>query len=215
LETLSIDLQYFANVCWYKKVYNYKNVEFWLYERHRKMSFRNRLWLSGADGVLSLSVPIVDGRNEKQLYRNMKIVPGRWQVIHFRAISSCYNRSPWFEHYRDDLADLFNRPFEFLMDWNLACFEWMNRQLDIPLNWELKSEPQESTFKKHPVKDDSTNFFLPGNKETWLKEDGNTIKYAQVFQDRVGFIPGLSILDLLFCEGPQAKKLLVQNKNAG
>jgi WbqC-like protein family len=208
LTSLSIDLQYFANLNWYKKAYNYKRVVFNIYEKHKKMSFRNRLWLSGADGQLSLSVPIVDGRNENQFYRDIKIVPGRWQVIHFRAISSCYNRSPWFEHYRDELAVLYNRPIEYLMDWNLACFEWINHQLEFPLEWELKSYLKDGDPEWSSEAADATNYFLPARKETWLK-NGDIIKYTQVFQDRVGFVPGLSILDLLFCEGPGAMKKLV------
>ena len=132
IEVLLIDLQYFANVNWYKKVDHYKYIIFTESDRHVKMSFRNRLWLSGADGLLSLSIPLEASRNEKQLYKDVNIAPGNWATSHFRTITSCYNRSPWFEYYRDELAVLYATPQRFLWDWNLACFNWLNQHLPLP-----------------------------------------------------------------------------------
>ncbi|MBZ5855808.1 WbqC family protein [Flavihumibacter profundi] len=215
-EILYIDLQYFANVNWYKKAVQYKYIEFDKSEYHVKMSFRNRLWLSGADGLLSLSIPLVNSRNEQQLYKDVRIAPGKWQVIHFRTITSCYNRSPWFEHYCDELAVLYNQQHTFLMDWNLACFEWINRQFANRINWRFASPggnyPAGTTRRVIPAGwengNDFTNLFRPGNKEEWLGTEVIHMKYTQVFEDRVGFIPGLSVLDLLFCEGPAALNVL-------
>ncbi len=200
IEILLIDLQYFANVNWYKKAGLYKYIIFTESDRHVKMSFRNRLWLSGADGLLCLSIPLEASRNEKQLYKDVRIAPGNWAISHFRTITSCYNRSPWFEYYRDELAVLYATPQRFLWDWNLACFNWLNQHLPSPGGY----YPPGSTRRVKEI--DARNYFRPGNKAEWL--GGDTVKYTQVFEDRVGFIPGLSILDLLFCEGPAARKWL-------
>ncbi|MBC6489908.1 WbqC family protein [Flavihumibacter stibioxidans] len=212
INTLSVDLQYFGNVYWFKKAIKYKHIEFSEYEYHSKMSFRNRLWLAGADGRMNLSVPILDGRNERQLYKEVKIAGGRWATDHFRAICSCYNRSPWFEHYRDDLAELYKKQYQFLQDWNLACLDWVNDQLGQPIDWQfispVGSHPSGATRRVRPDGNDYTNFYRPGNMDEWIEEGGGGIKYAQVFEERTGFIPGLSILDLLFCEGPAAIGIL-------
>lgn len=208
---LLIDLQYFASVNWYKKVYNYKNIVIDSYETHSKMSFRNRLWLAGGDGRLTLSVPVKDARNEKQLYRDMRIVPGRWQTIHLRAIISCYNRSPWFEYYRDELAALFSQPFQFLLDWNVACFEWMEKCLGKKVGLhlvELKNiDVIKDQFQGAEVVDER-NLIRPSALDRLTANHAEAIRYKQVFEERVGFIPGLSILDLLFCVGPAANEKL-------
>lgn len=208
---LITDLQYFASVNWYIKVYNHKDVIIDLYEGHSKMSFRNRLWLAGGDGRLTLSVPVSDARNEKQLYRDLKIVPGRWPTEHLRAIISCYNRSPWFEYYRDELADLYSRPFQFLIDWNFACFEWMEKCLGKKVGLTMvdlhnESEIQERFNGAEMV--DERNQIRPSILDRLSGNQDGVIRYRQVFEDRVGFIPGLSILDLLFCVGPAANEKL-------
>ena len=215
MSTLRIDLQYFASVNWYKKVYNYTHVELSEYEKHRKMGFRNRLWIAGAEGRMNLSVPIIDARNEKQVYKDVRIVSGRWQLEHFRALVSCYNRSPWFEHYRDELAALYERPFEYLFDWNMACFNWLNEKLDLPLTVDLRKpsatdgRPAENADAPQGVgMVNFTDYFHPSNAKNWLEGEENRIRYSQVFEDRIGFLPGLSILDLLFCKGPMGVKRL-------
>lgn len=207
-DSLNIDLQLFPNVYWFKKVYKYKYAEFNEYEWHSKMSFRNRFWIAGADGRMSLSVPILEARNEKQLYRDVKIAGGTWALDHFRGLCSCYNRSPWFEHYRDGLADIYKKEYKYLIDLNLECLDWVNRQFGQPIQWSFHSpvgnHPSGRTRRVPPDGCDYTNFFRPSNQEEWIREGGGTIRYAQVFEERTGFIPGLSILDLLFCEGPGA-----------
>ena len=198
MESLKIDLQYFANVDWFKKAYNYKNVYFSLYEFHSKMSFRNRTLIAGASGPLRLSVPIVDGRNERQLYKEVKLVAGRWQLEHFRAIVSCYNRSPWFEYYRDELAVLFEQRYEYLFDWNIACHDWVVKKLGLGNPFQIL---QEGPGNEH-LFENAVNEFHPGR----VSGLGEAATYTQVFQEKTGFIAGLSILDLLFCEGPGAQK---------
>ena len=154
--------------------------------------------------MLSLSVPIEGSRNERQLYKDVRIAPGKWAISHFRTITSCYNRSPWFEHYRDELAVLFETPFTFLWDWNLACFNWLSHKLPLPLGSHITLDAKQARPDGKFI--DCRNYFRPGNRAEWI---ANTeVKYTQVFEDRVGFIPGLSILDILFCEGPASRKWL-------
>ncbi|WP_290793407.1 WbqC family protein [Flavihumibacter sp. UBA7668] len=208
MNSLIIDLQYFANVNWFKKAYNYKHVYLSKYEMHAKMSFRNRTMIAGADGPLRLTVPIVDGRNERQFYKDVKTVDGRWRLEHFRAIASCYNRSPWFEYYRDELADLYKMPFANLFEWNLACQNWVVEKIGLGNPFiivEKEEEIRDSTIFPFMEMDNAVNEFHPGSDGGLLYITSN---YTQVFHEKTGFIAGLSILDLLFCKGPSAKNLL-------
>ncbi|KYP14256.1 WbqC family protein [Flavihumibacter sp. CACIAM 22H1] len=209
MSSLIIDLQYFANVNWYKKVYNYKYVYLNKYEQHTKMSFRNRTMLAGATGPLRLTVPIEDGRNERQFYKEVNIVSGRWQLEHFRAIVSCYNRSPWFEYYRDEMAVLFETPASGLFEWNLLCHQWVVKKLGLAdpftvVDW--GAEGPDWRGQDGQAADNLVNFFHPANTASTAAQLGS---YTQVFQEKTGFIAGLSILDLLFCEGPSAKNWLL------
>lgn len=200
MKSLKIDLQYFANVNWYKKAYKYKYVYLSSFDIHTKMSFRNRTMIAGATGPLRLSVPVVDGRNERQFYKEVKLVDGRWRIEHFRAIVSCYNRSPWFEYYRDEMAELFQNPFEYLFDWNLHCHEWVVKKLGLgnPFKITNGDEIFEGDYEN------AVNEFAPGS---WSNQ-ANLPVYTQVFKEKTGFLAGLSILDLLFCEGPSAAEWL-------
>ena len=200
MKSLKIDLKYFENVNWYKKAYKYKYVYLSSFDMHTKMSFRNRTMIAGATGPLRLSVPVVDGRNERQFYKEVKLVDGRWRIEHFRAIVSCYNRSPWFEYYRDEMAELFQNPFEYLFDWNLHCHEWVVKKLGLgnPFKITNGDEIIEGDYEN------AINEFAPGS---WSNQ-ANLPVYTQVFQEKTGFLAGLSILDLLFCEGPSAAEWL-------
>ena len=203
MSSLFIDLQYFPSINWFKKSLKYEHVVFFKYDSHRKMSFRNRLLLAGADGPLRLSIPLVDGRNEKQAYADVRIQPGYWQRDHFRALVSCYNKSPWFDYYRDDLAVLFEKPEGFLFDFNLRCLVWMEKSLKrkIPFSVENALEACRVIVDRT---DDFRDYFRPANIADWAAGPDAVRPYQQVFENRQGFVPGLSILDLLFCEGPAA-----------
>ena len=194
--TLLIDLQYFPSIILYKSLCESSNIVFEQYETYQKMSFRNRCQIAGAEGLINLSVPLVKGRDQKTLIREVRISDRQpWQAQHWKTIVSCYSRSPWFEFYRHELEALYRRRFDFLLDWNLSCFEWSLRVLGLSIPVSL-TERYEKEFVDENVTD-WRGKILPKNQEEGPK-------YRQVFEERIGFIPNLSVLDLLFCEGKEA-----------
>ncbi|MBS1598106.1 MAG: WbqC family protein [Bacteroidetes bacterium] len=196
------EIQYFPSLIFYKNSFHCTNIVFEQYETYQKMSFRNRTMIAGANGIIELSVPLARGRNQKGLTKDVRIDNRqKWQMRHWRSIESSYNHSPWFQFYVDDLTALYKKPFDFLIDWNLACFEWTTRIL----NWPVKISLSDVFHKKYEVRkwSDQRNNLLPKN---YMYHD--PVKYRQVFEDRNGFIPNLSILDLLCCEGKRAAILL-------
>lgn len=188
------------------------------------MSFRNRCQVAGPQGVVDLSIPLVSGREQKTLVKEVRIsnrLP--WAAQHWKTIMSCYSRSPWFDHYREELEGLYRRRFDYLLDWNLACFDWSVRMLGLSIpvrlteGWVreyLPGEVMDWRGKLRP-RDRESGWSCGGPdaggmdvREGVEGMGGEAIRYRQVFEERTGFIPNLSILDLLFCEGKNARGYL-------
>jgi hypothetical protein len=152
--------------------------------------------------LVSLSVPLEKGRDRQQLMKDTRIsYLGRWQSEHLRTLESCYSRSPFYEFYRDDVNRLLSSKETFLLDKNLAILEWLARILAIPSSWSL-TDNYLKTYPPEVV--DRRDAILPKN----FQEQDQPVMYTQVFADRIGFQPNLSVLDLLFCTGPAAGKIL-------
>ena len=205
MQKLIVDLQYFAPVTVYKKLTGFSNIVFEQYEHFDKMSFRNRTVVAGANGPVNLSVPLESGRNQRSLVKDVRIsAKENWQSRHWKTIQSCYNRSPFFEFYSPDLEELYRKRFQYLWDWNLACFEWTIRKLRVSIEVNFSTEYQ-------PLYDmnsyaDWRGKILPKNKPN----PGQYPVYRQVFEERLGFLPNLSILDLMFCQGTRAMEILLR-----
>jgi len=203
---LITDIQYFPSVILFKNLNKITNIIFEQYDRHQKMSFRNRCQLAGADGIIQLSIPLGGGRDQRTIMKEVRIANKQdWQGQHWKTIVSCYSRSPWFEFYRDDLFRLYQRPFTFLLDWDLECFEWVARMLGRTLEISITDSYREDYDKNEWL--DLRGKIGPRTIGQ-LQESAPAPKYRQVFEERTGFLPGLSILDLLFCEGKNASRYI-------
>ncbi len=202
---LIIENQYFGSINYICTLFQFSNIKIEQYESYQKMSFRNRCMVVGSNGVVNLSVPLEKGRNQKQLMKDVRIsYSGNWQAQHLRTIESCYSRSPFFEFYRDGVWTLLQKQELFLLDLNLAILEWLKKVMKFPGTISLT----ETYLKEYPSGiADRRNTILPKNFQAWPMP----FRYTQVFEDRVGFLPNLSILDLLFCCGPEARTLLEGN----
>ncbi|MDF2191967.1 WbqC family protein [Paraflavitalea sp. CAU 1676] len=188
----------------YKKASSFSHVEFDVYENWQKMSFRNRCILAGSGGPVSLSIPLEEGRGQRKLTRDVRISNRYpWQTQHWKTIVSCYNRSPWFEFYRDELELLYQQSFEFLVDWNLACWRWSVKKLGWSVSTGVTAERIENLDVTKWL--DFRNELLP---KSIMHKFPDPVMYQQVFEDRIGFLPHCSILDLLFCEGKNARAVL-------
>jgi hypothetical protein len=201
---LVVESQYFSPSILFKKSIETSNIEFDLYEPWRKMSFRNRCVVAGANGQINLSIPVLEGREQKKPMKEVVIDNRKsWQAQHWKTITSCYNRSPWFDFFGHELEELYRQPFEFLNDWNRTCFEWVTKKLGMQIGVSYT----QSFLPLYPETEfiDWRNRLLP---KSINQEFPEPVRYRQVFEERIGFIPHLSILDLLFCEGKNAKRIL-------
>ena len=198
------EYQYFPTVSLLSALIKIKHINFESYETYQKGGFRNRSEVLGSNGVIQLVIPLVGGRTQKLQITDVKIdFREDWQRSHFRTLLACYNRSAFFEYYRDGLDRLFQRRLNWLVEWNMSCLEWVISVLkfDMVIGKTTSFEPGYSSEEYADFRGilNPKNRMLPGVKP---------IYYPQVFSSQGGFVPGISILDLIFCEGPRAGEIL-------
>jgi hypothetical protein len=196
---------YFAPVSYFSKLAGYPEIYIEQHENFIKQSYRNRAVILGANGPISLIVPVEKGRGPKIKIKDLRIAyDEEWQRNHWRTIFSAYNSSPFFEHYADDLQPFFLKKTKFLFDFNQQITETVLEILEIPIILKLTE-----VYEKVPEK--CLNFRDRISPKAHLNaEDPSFIaqSYTQVFSEKFGFVPNLSILDLLFNEGPSADSVL-------
>ncbi len=172
-------------------------------EFYEKQSYRNRCNIAGANGQLALTIPVEKSKGARMLTRDVRISEhSDWQLQHWRSIESAYNSTPFFEYYKDDLLPFYEQDWTFLWDFNIEIqakmLELLDLQVDIQLTKEYKVDFDENVL-------DARNSIHP-KKET----DTRSLKgYYQVFEQRFGFIPNLSIIDMLFNMGNESILVLI------
>ena len=187
---------YFGPVQWYQKLYRYDSVSIDLQETFQKQTYRNRCLIATTQGVQALTVPVV--HDASNAIRDIRISDhGNWRHLHWQALQTAYGDSPFFEYYEDDLRPFFtDRHWERLIDYNESIYQKMCELLDIQPKIVLSS-------CNHPL--NLSDFRLGINPKHPLEDvDFQPKPYYQVYQQKHGFLPNLSILDLLFNMGPES-----------
>lgn len=168
-------------------------------DSYQKQTYRNRCYIYGANGKLSLNIPVHYTQKNRQSTKEIQIEnSSKWQSTHWKSIESAYKTSPFFEFYEDELKILFENPQEFLLDFNFECIAVINNCIGF--------EPV-ITYTKQFCKtnlESDYRFMVNARKESKIE----TNPYIQVFQEKHGLIMNLSILDLLFNEGPNTLNYL-------
>jgi hypothetical protein len=166
-----------------------------MHEHFPKQTYRNRASIHSPNGKLDLIVPVEKGSAMHRPIKDIRIsYEFNWQRIHWLSLQTSYRSSAFFEFYEDDFAPFYEKKWEFLVDYNQELLELMSCLVKLDFSFtpttEYKSVETELDFRTtiHPKKD---LLF-------------STTPYYQVFEDRNGFIQNLSIVDLLFNQGPQS-----------
>lgn len=200
-----IELQYFPPIAYFSALLKHDKIWIEQYENYQKGSYRNRCEIATSNGVLRLSIPLEKGKNNQTSIKEVKIYNTQnWQIQHWRAIKSAYGKSPYFEYYSDELFPFFNKKYDFLFDWNLEMFDFIVENLGLPIDYQFTTDyslaPSDCVDYRNKItpKKDTTTIYQP-------------VPYGQVFQDKHGFTPNLSVLDLLFCKGPEGILTIANN----
>lgn len=190
---------YFPNLAHFVAMVNSGVVYLEVCDNYQKQTLRNRTEIYAANGKLALTVPVSYTQKNRQLYKDVKIAnEDYWQQQHLKSLQSAYSMSPFYDYYIDDLMPLFEKQFDYILDFNLSCFDVLLDSLQIEL-----SITETTIFEKQPL--DKTNFRTMVNRNFEVKPFQ---KYTQVFTEKYGYISNLSILDLLFNEGPNSELYL-------
>lgn len=174
------------------------------YDSYQKQTYRNRCRILGPNGVLTLSIPVKRQRGQKNLLKDIRIdYDSPWNKIHWKSLVASYAASPFFGFMADDLAVFYEQRFDFLVDLNLQMLLLSVNILGLDIPTELTS-----VFVKTGGMNDPREFIHP--KINRLEADPlfSALAYHQVFSDKHGFQANLSILDLLFNEGPNSLAIL-------
>lgn len=168
------------------------------FEHFPKQTYRNRAKIASPNGSLDLYVPVVKGSKVHTVYKDVKIsYDFKWQRLHWLSLQTSYRNSAYFEYYEDELSRFYTQKFEFLFDYNLEIFEWILQKLKKPAELSFTEEYLKNIGAELDYRD-RLSFKNPS-----LVHPAKP--YFQVFEDRTGFIENLSVVDLLFSQGPQAK----------
>ena len=196
MTTAILQTTYFGPIQWYQKLCRFDHCLIEQYDSYQKQTYRNRCVIATTNGLQTLTVP-VEHTDEKALVKDLRISDhNQWRRIHWNALQSAYSESPFFEYYADDIRPFFEKRYDYLIDFNEAIRQTICQLIDIQPQVEyttdyVKQYPndfREVIHAKHPQPDSN---FKP-------------CPYWQVFQHKHGFQPNLSILDLLFCMGPES-----------
>ena len=199
MTTAILSAAYFGPVQWYQKLNCYDRCLIECHDHYIKQTYRNRCTIATTQGVQTLSVPIERYDGLKCAMRDIRVSDhGNWRHLHWNALMSAYGESPFFEYYADDIRPFFEKRWEFLFDFNMEITFKMCELIDIRPTISTTDtyvadtagmhDFRDAIRPKHPLPDEQ---FVP-------------TPYYQVYRQKHGFLPNLSVLDLLFNEGNEA-----------
>lgn len=206
MKTLVLCPAYFAPIAHWVPLAHSTPIVWETQDHYQKQTYRNRAYIATANGKLMLNIPVKHTqKGTHQKYQEVRIENDfPWQQQHWKSLESAYRSSPFFEFYEDDLNVLYTTPALTLLDFNMRCIRWVCESLQL-------NAPEFTTTNYHKT--------LPSEHtdgRDWIHAKGNQPigldPYIQVFSEKNGFLANLSVLDLIFNEGPNAVSYLKKSR---
>lgn len=203
-KSVILSMAYFPPVQYFSAILEHEIYLIEKFENYTKQTYRNRCTIGSANGPLDLVIPVKKTSPGKTPVTEVKIDNDyRWQKLHWRALVSAYRNSPFFEFYEEEFRPFYNSTFENLFDYNLHLLETVLSLLEIDKQPRFTNKFMRSYSYDHS---DLRHSIHPKKSISGFHD----MPYSQVFMTKHGFIPGLSIADLLFNTGPAALEYLSQ-----
>ncbi|MBQ2434853.1 MAG: WbqC family protein [Bacteroidaceae bacterium] len=172
-------------------------------DNYVKQTYRNRCVIVDANGPLALTIPTEKTTEEKCLMRDIRISDhGNWRHRHWNALEAAYRHTPFFLYYEDDFRPFYEKKHEYLYDFNMELTQLVCDLIGI----DIHMEPTAVYGGEQPLTD-LRECIHP--KQSWHTDtEFSPTEYYQVFKEKHGFIPNMSIVDLLFNMGPESILIL-------
>ena len=200
-----ITASYAGNVQYYSKLAHYPQLVIDVYQHYEKQTLRNRCQIATANGPMDLIIPVSTNSGSKTIDKDVRILNNGWQKLHWGALEAAYRHSPFFMYYEDDIRPFFQQEYTFLLDFNLALQDSLMQLIGIAPQLTQSScyvDAQADTI-------DLRNIVRV--KKSIPDAQFGVVPYYQVFEQRHGFLPNLSIFDLLFNMGNESILVLQQS----
>ncbi|QOI96414.1 MAG: WbqC family protein [Flammeovirgaceae bacterium] len=192
-----IELHYLPSLAWFAAVSGYDEVIIEKHEHYVKQTYRNRCYIRGANRVEKLIIPLTSKSNHTRIADLRIDYSQKWLNNHWRSIESAYRNAPYFDHYADDLSHALFSGTSFLYELNNRLLEVCLKLLNLKVTLKESSQYEKTV---QPGTHDLRNQISP--KHSGLEKFIKPVAYTQVFGNT--FMPNLSIIDLLFCTGPES-----------
>ena len=189
---------YFGSIAYFRELARFDEVIIEIHEHFPKQTLRNRCEILGAQGVIRLTLPVSKPNGTKTpTYAIACSDQEDWKTIHLRTITTAYAAAPYFEHYISDIRALLETPTNSLIELNLRITQFLLSTWGINTKLKLSSE-----YVAQPIIDFRNTHFELNSQ--------NILFYTQIsYNTHQVFNPSLSVLDLLFCEGPMGRRIII------
>jgi len=202
-QNVLIDLHFAPSLEYFCALSDFKNITFEKFEHYVKQTYRNRCYIKTSQGVEMLSIPLTNKHGKVPFGEVMIDYSTRWQNIFWRTLESAYRNSPFFEHYSDDLKKIIYSNTSFIFDLNSQVLSFCLESL----KWS-RTVSETTGYQKDTNDPFSDMRSTITTRNTYIERGFyRPVPYYQVFGS--GFDENLSVLDLLFCTGPSASKVLM------
>ena len=185
---------YFGPISCWKQIIN-SNILWDVHQNYIKQTYRNRTFIHSANGLQILTVPVKHSKIKFSMLEAKIDNSIAWQKNHWRSIESAYSSSPFFEFYKDSLEKIYIKEYIYLTKFNFDIIKLILEWTDIEMKSELSKDYKIGYENSLDLRKDMEN------KKYSFSEN---LKYRQVFSDKNGFLNDLSIIDLIFNEGPNS-----------
>ena len=149
---------YLAPVEYYSKLLNYDKIFIEQHDHYMKQTYRNRCTIAGPEGELALSIPTVKPEEPKCPMKDIRISDhGNWRHLHWNAIESAYNSTPFFEYYKDDFRPFYEKKYEFLTDFNEELCRLVCELIDIQPAIERTKEYKTDSMRERLIREFAQN----------------------------------------------------------
>jgi hypothetical protein len=200
-----IELHYLPSIAYFSALYLAEKIIIEKHEHFIKQSYRNRCHILTAQGVERLVIPLTS-KHGKVFITDVRIdYSQKWLNNHWRTIESAYRNAPFFEFYADDIRTALFKHHNFLYDLNFElltiCLKWLKLDVTLQESMAYVKTPEDGVIDMRNVihaknPEHQVNYFQP-------------VSYTQVFGNK--FAEGLSLIDLMFCEGPNSRKVVTSS----